>query len=327
MDTQAALREALNIERNALDRLIERVGQATEEAVQTLYACKGRIIVTGMGKAGLVGRKIAGTLSSTGSPAHFMHPTEGLHGDLGMVTASDVVIAISNSGETKEIVALLPYCKALEVKIVALTGNARSTLARQSDVVVDVGVEREADPLGIAPTASTTAAIAMGDALAAALMTLKGFTRDQYARVHPGGSLGASLLSRVQDLMITGDRVPIVPRGVNVREAIVTMSSKRLGAVFFVDEDERLAGILSDGDLRRLFERESDPLTKRACDVMTRTPKTIGPGMGAVEALRLMEDNAIMVLPVVDEAGKPVGAIHMHDLVKAGLALWKPVDA
>lgn len=326
MDVKAAIRRAMEYERQALEHVLAKIGDSAEEAVMLLYACQGRVIVTGMGKAGLIGRKIAATLSSTGTPAHFLHPTEAVHGDLGAVTQRDVVVAVSNSGETREVLGILPYLRGLGVRTIALTGNVRSSLAQQSDVVVDVGVEKEADPLGMAPTASTTATLAMGDALASALMLLKGFTRDQYAQVHPGGTLGATLLSRVSDLMARDDAVPLVRTDASVREAVFVISSKRLGAVFVVEETGALAGILTDGDLRRLFERESNPLSLPVSQVMVRHPKTIGPGVRAVEALRLMEDHQITILPVVDETARTVGAIHMHDLVKAGLALWKPTD-
>lgn len=316
------VRRALEIECEGLQRLLERIGPAEEEAVGLIAAARGRVITTGMGKAGLIARKLAATLASTGTPAHFLHPTEAVHGDLGIVTPEDIVIAISNSGETREVVGILPYLRYAGVKVIALTGRTDSTLARQSDVVVDVGVAREADPLGIAPSASTTAALAMGDALAAAVMELKRFTRDQYARLHPGGSIGLALLARVRDLMTGGALAPSVDGRVSVREAICEMTSKRLGATFVVDEQGRLVGILTDGDLRRLFQARANPLEMRLDEVMTRAPKSIGPEAPAVEALRRMEDHAITVLPVVDEERRIVGAIHLHDLVKAGLALW-----
>ncbi len=326
MDIRAAISTALEVERDAIEQVRSRVGERSEEAVRLLNACTGRVIVTGMGKAGLVGRKIAATFSSTGTPAHFMHPTEAVHGDLGMVTSHDVVLALSNSGETQELLGILPYLRALGVHIIALTGSADSSLARHSDVVIDVGVGREADPLGIVPTASTTAMLAMGDALAAALMAMRGFTRDDYALTHPGGSLGRSLLSRVEDLMIMEDHVPVAPSSITVREAVLIMSSKRLGAVFFTGADGRLEGILTDGDLRRLFSKHEEPLRAQAHEAMVRNPKRITPGVRAVEALRLMENHAITILPVVDEQERPVGALHMHDLVKAGLVLWRPLD-
>ena len=322
MNIQQELRKALAIECDAIRRAADRIGTRAERAVRLLHERSGRIIITGMGKAGIIGRKMAGTFTSTGAPAQFLHPAEAIHGDLGMVRSGDVVVAISNSGETEEIVALLPYLKGFGVAIIAMTGNVDSTLARNSDEVIDVSVAQEADPMGVAPTASTTAALAMGDALAAALVVLNGFDKEQYAAFHPGGSLGRALLFRVRDLMHRGDRLPMVRPECTLREAITVMSSKRLGALFIALPDGPLEGILTDGDLRRVFQREANPLEHPVADWMTRDPKTIRPDVLATEALRRMEDFAITVLPVVDDAGKPIAALHMHDLIQAGLALW-----
>lgn len=337
-----AMRTAIQIERDCLDAIIRRLDQSAVQAVNLIYETEGQVIVTGMGKAGLIGRKIAATLSSTGTPAFFLHPAEAIHGDLGIVSSRDVVLAVSNSGETEEIIQLLPHLKRFGVRIVALTGKPDSTLGRHSDVVVDVSVEREADPLDVAPTASTTAELAMGDALAAALVVKRGFRRDQYAIFHPGGSLGRKLLWLVQDLMHKGDDVPVADDGVRLRDAVLTMTSKRIGATFIVDPAGRLRGILTDGDLRRVFQADPNPMDRPIQEILSRLedfrrerfrqtgrsmreykasePKTVTPEMLAAEALRVMEELKITVLPVVDEENKPVGALHLHDLVKAGLA-------
>lgn len=315
-----AVRETIKIERDCLTRLMENLDESVAQAVELMFASEGQVIVTGMGKAGLIGRKIAATLASTGTPAYFLHPAEAIHGDLGIVAKKDVVLALSNSGETEEIVALLPHLKRFGVPIIALTGGARSTLAEYSDIALHIAIEKEADPLDIAPTASTTAQLAMGDALAAALVVRRGFRRDQYAIFHPGGSLGKKLLWLAEDLMHTGDTMPLVPPHISIRKAILEMSGKRLGACFVVDEKQTLLGILTDGDLRRLVEKDNHPWDHTLEEVMVKNPKTVKPGMLAAEAMKLMEEHAIMVLPVVDETGKAVGALHLHDLVKAGLA-------
>lgn len=322
MDIQAEIKNALSIERDALGGLIERLGDEVEGAVALLRDCRGRVVVTGVGKTGLVGQKIAATLSSTGTAAVFLHAGEAMHGDLGMVGADDVVIAISNSGESSEIVELLTYLKRLGTKIVALTGAANSTLAIKSDVVIDVGVAVEADPLGIVPTASTTAALAMGDALAVVLMKLRNFSKDQYAQYHPGGALGSMLLTQVKDLMVAEEQTPLVSGSLSMREALYEMTSKRLGAAFVIGDDGVLLGIITDGDLRRLFESESDPLSLTAAHVMKKDPKRLRAETPAIEAMKLMEAHSITVLPVVDENDRPISAIHMHDLVKAGLGQW-----
>jgi arabinose-5-phosphate isomerase len=291
-----------------------------------------------MGKAGLVGRKIAATLSSIGRPAFFLHPAEALHGDLGLVAPEDVVLALSNSGETEELIRLLPSLKRLDIAIVSLTGNLKSTIAQHSNVVVDVGVEREADPLDLAPTASTAAILAMGDALAVALLRKRGFGRDQFAVLHPGGSLGKELLWHVKDLMHVEDAVPIVQERATMRDAICEMTAKSLGAAFIVDREGRLTGVFTDGDLRRLLQRVENPLELAVADVMALKPKilredaaasgpkTIRQDALAVEALRMMEDNAITILPVVDDRVRPFGAVHLHDLVRAGLSVRSNAD-
>ena len=320
MDVLSEVKKTLQIEKEALEFVASKADHQAVAAVDLLCACSGRVIVTGMGKTGLIARKIAATLASVGTPAVFLHPADALHGDLGIVTSEDVILIMSNSGETEEVINLIPSLKRFGVKIIALTGNPASTIAAHSDVVIDVAVEKEADALALIPTASTTAALAMGDALASALVLKRGFTREQFAIFHPGGSLGKKLLWRVKDLMHTGASVPIVQDRVVVREAIYEMSLKKLGATFVVNQEGQLIGIFTDGDLRRLLQTSLNPLDLLVSDVMTRTPRTTQEESLAAECLRIMEDNAITLLPVVDSQGKPVGAIHMHDLIRAGLA-------
>ena len=326
MDIQSQISEALAAERDAIEGLLAKVGPEAEAAVTLLHACKGRVIVSGIGKPGIVARKIAATLSSTGTPAVFLHPAEAIHGDVGMVKPGDVALLLSNSGESAEIVELLPVLQRMGAKIIALSGAGESTWAQQSDVVVDVGVAREADPLNMAPTASTTAALAMGDALASALMAVRGFTKEDYAKNHPGGSIGNILLATVADLMVPADQTPVVEMDATLHEAICEMTSKRLGVTFVVNADGKLEGIVTDGDLRRIFQQDLSVLEQAVRKVMTRNPESVRAETPAIDALRAMERHAqdgvprpILVMPVVDEAGRPVSAIHMHDLVKAGL--------
>lgn len=319
-DDLQAVRRAIEIERDALSAMLDRVDDSVCQAVETLAGCRGRIIVTGIGKAGHVARKIAATLSSTGAPAFFLHPTEAIHGDLGVLAAEDVLMVISNSGESPEIVALLPHFKRFGVAVVCLTGKINSTLAKHANVVLDVSAPQEADPLDLAPTASTTTAMAMGDALAVALLKRRGFTREQFAIFHPGGSLGKKLLWTVNDLMHHGDELPTANLSASVADAVVLMSGKSLGCVFSVDDQSKLLGVFTDGDLRRLLESNREPLQLRLEDVMSHNPRSIHDGALAAEALRKMEDFAITVLPVLGEDRRLLGALHLHDLLKAGLA-------
>ena len=326
MDIQSHIAEAIAAEREALDGLLAKVGPEAEAAVTLLHGCKGRVIVSGIGKPGIIARKIAATFSSTGTPAVFLHPAEAIHGDVGMVKQGDVAVLLSNSGESSEIVDLLPVLQRLGVKIIALTGAGESTLAQKSDVVVDVGVAREADPLNMAPTASTTAALAMGDALASALMAVRGFSKEDYAKNHPGGSIGNILLATVGDLMVPTEQTPVVSLDVTLHEAICEMTSKRLGVTFVVNADGKLKGIVTDGDLRRIFQQDLSVLKRAVRKVMTVNPESVRAETPAIEALRAMERHAqdgvprpILVMPVVDQENRPISAIHMHDLVKAGL--------
>jgi arabinose-5-phosphate isomerase len=312
-------RRTLAIEADALHAAEARLDGAFEQAVATILGAQGRLVVTGMGKSGLIGRKIAATLASTGTPSFFMHPAEGSHGDLGMVTSQDVVLAISSSGETQEVVALLPLLQRLNIPLIAMVGRADSTLGTRAEVVLDISVTTEACPMNLAPTASTTVTLALGDALAVALLEERGFTPEDFARFHPGGSLGKQLLLHIRDLMHTGDGVPKVHRGAAMREALLEMTHKRLGMTAVVDDDERLLGLITDGDLRRALDEEMDLHAVTAGEAMTPDPFTIGPNELAARGLQQMEDRAINGLLVVDDHGRVVGALNMHDFLRAGV--------
>jgi len=321
--SQEQAKRVLRIEADAIARLIDRLDDNFDRAIDLIMNCKGRVVVTGMGKSGHIGNKIAATLASTGTPALFLHPAEGIHGDLGMVTKGDIVIALSNSGETEELSRMLPSLKRIGITIIALTGNPDSTLAKSSDVVIDVGVKEEACPLGLAPTASTTATLAMGDALAVVLLDRKGFKEEDFACYHPGGALGKRLLLRVQDIMHTGDAVPKVYEEALVKDAIYEISSKKMGVTSVLDTEQRLVGVISDGDLRRWMERTEKTgenlLSKKAREIMTRDPKVIGREALAAEAVAIMEASSITCLLIVDSGKRPEGVIHLHDLLKAGV--------
>ncbi len=319
-DTLLALgREALTIEIQGLQALAARLDGRFAQAVRTLLACRGRVVVTGMGKSGHVGRKIAATLASTGTPALFMHPAEASHGDLGMITPADAVLAISNSGESDELTIIVPLIKRMGVPLVAMTGRADSTLARHADIVLDTAVAREACPLNLAPTASTTAQLAMGDALAVALLSARGFRPDDFARSHPGGALGRRLLTLVRDVMRPLQATPRVPPEAPLVEVMREMSAKGLGATAIVDESGRPIGIFTDGDLRRLIERHvgEDLRALTAQAIMHPQPRTVRPAMLAVEAAALMETHRITSVLVVDDTQRLVGALNHHDLMRA----------
>lgn len=307
-------RKVLEIEAKALSELVERLDQGFERAAEILLACRGRVVVTGMGKSGIVGQKISATLSSTGTPSFFLHAAEALHGDLGRLVRNDVVLALSYSGETEELLRLLDTIKRLALPLITLTGSLSSTLAQASDVVIDVGIRQEACPLGLAPTASTTAMLAMGDALAMALLEMRGFKEEDYAALHPGGGLGVRL-KRVENVMHTGAQIPRVAPQTPVADVIYEVSKKGLGHVAVVGDGERLLGFISDGDLRRFFQKEGNrALSLTAADCMTRSPVTISRQELATRALNLMESRKITSLPVVDEAGRLEGVVHIHDL-------------
>ncbi len=314
-------RAVLDTEAAALVRLNARLDQAFVRACELMLACAGRVVVTGMGKSGHIGGKIAATLASTGTPAFFVHPGEASHGDLGMITRQDVVLALSNSGETPEILAILPIIKRLGVPMIALTGRPHSTLAREAEVHIDVGVDKEACPLGLAPTASTTAALAMGDALAVALLETRGFTAEDFALSHPGGALGRRLLLHVRDVMHGGERLPKVELGASLRDALMEITRKGLGITAVVDAEGRLAGVFTDGDLRRALDHANIDLRgARIDELYTPGGKTCPAEMLAAEALGLMERHQINALIVVDEDRRPVGALNTHDLLRAGVA-------
>jgi arabinose-5-phosphate isomerase len=312
-------REALQIEARAVAALVDRLGDDFAKACRMLLACTGRVVVSGMGKSGHVGGKIAATFASTGTPAFFLHPAEASHGDLGMVTRGDVVLAISYSGETAELLMILPLFKRMDARLIAMTGNPASTLAREADVHLDISVPAEACPLNLAPTASTTATLAMGDALAVALLKHRGFTEADFARSHPGGALGRRLLLHVSDVMRRGDDLPMVQPGTPLTEGLLEMSRKRLGFTAVVDEAGRVAGIFTDGDLRRALDRDLDVHATTMAEVMTRGPRSIGPHELAAEAVLMMEKHSVNGLLVLDESGRLVGALNVHDLLRAGV--------
>lgn len=312
-------RRVIAIERDALSRLAKRVGREFDDACRIILRSKGRLVLTGMGKPGFVAQKISATLSSTGTPSLFMHPAEALHGDLGRVTRDDVVAAFSNSGETEEIVKLLPLIKKIGSKLIAFTGNARSPLAKNADVVLDVGVTKEACSLNLAPTASTTAMLAMGDALAVALLESKRFRAEDFAFYHPGGKLGRKLLLKVKDIMRTGKSHPVVKGRQKVREVLFRITACRAGSATVVDTAGKLRGIFTDGDLRRLLAMDPRGLDAKVEEVMTANPTVIGAERLAAEALELMRSRKIDEIPVVDARRRPVGLLDVQDLLKAGI--------
>jgi arabinose-5-phosphate isomerase len=308
-------------EANAILSLIDRVNEDFIRAVTLLQSCTGKVIVTGIGKSGIISQKIASTLSCSGTPALFLHPAEGIHGDIGMVSKNDVVIAVSNSGETDELLKILPVIKRLGIKLIVVTGNPESLLSKSGDAVLDLGVQEEACPLGLIPTTSTAAAMAMGDALALALLESRGFKEEDFAALHPGGALGRKLLLRVEDVMHVREALPLVSEHDPMQVALIEMSSKRLGVTGVVTEQGELAGIITDGDLRRGLERKKNLLSLTVRDVMTRNPRTIEKEALAAQALQVMEQYSITSLFIVAASGlkKPEGIIHLHDLLKAGM--------
>lgn len=314
----AALR-AIDIEKNAIEALMDRIGDDFERACSVIMDCSGRVVVTGMGKSGHIGNKIAATLASTGTPAFFVHPGEASHGDMGMITSQDVVLAISNSGNTSEVLTILPLIKRMGAPLISMTGNAGSTLAREAVANLDISVAEEACPLGLAPTSSTTATLVMGDALAVALLEARGFSAEDFALSHPGGSLGRRLLLRVSDIMHTGEQIPRVPEDSTLGAALLEISRKGLGMTTVVSKDGDLVGIFTDGDLRRSLDKSLDIHNTLIRDVMTRNGKTIEANHLAAEALNIMEEMKINALPVTDEQDRLVGAINMHDLLRAGV--------
>lgn len=312
-------RAVINLEQEAVAALAGRIDEQFVRACEFMCRCEGRVVVTGMGKSGHIGGKIAATLASTGTPAFFVHPGEASHGDLGMITEKDVVIAMSNSGETDEILTIVPIIRRQGVPLIAMTGNPRSSLSREADVTLDISVTQEACPLGLAPTSSTTATLVMGDALAIALLETRGFSAEEFARSHPGGRLGRRLLLHVEDIMHKGEQVPQVTRETPLRDALFEITRKALGMTVVVDPPNQVVGVFTDGDLRRTLDRSLDLHNTSVGRVMTANCKTAQPRQLAVEALKIMEDHKISALPVVDEDGRLVGALNMHDLLRAGV--------
>ncbi len=312
-------KEVISIEAKAVKELLNRINGSFAEAVKLIYKTKGRVVLTGMGKSGLIARKIVATLNSTGTPSIYMHPTDALHGDLGMVRSEDIVIIISKSGNTEELINLVIMLKRLNTKLIGMLGNMNSQLARSCDIVLDIGVKEEACPHDLAPTASTTSALVMGDALAVATLELRGFTAEDFAVLHPGGSLGKRLSLKISEIMYTGEDLPVVKENTSLRDVIIEISSKRLGTTCVVDDQNNLTGIITDGDLRRLLNKTLEIKNIVAKDVMTTNPKTINPDYLASFALQQMENYNITSLIAVSDSGKPVGIVHLHDLVKLGL--------
>lgn len=314
-------KRTLRIESESINAMISRIGEEFKNAVDLIYRCKGKVIVTGIGKSGLIGQKIASTLTSTGTPAFFLHPAEGVHGDIGILSKNDILIAISNSGETEEILKLLPVIKRLGIKLIVMTGGKRSNLAKAADVVLDTSVKEEACPLNLAPTASTTATLALGDALAVALLELREFKEEDFALIHPGGALGKKLLLRVSDLMHTGKEIPLVKTDTKMKDVLLEMTSKRFGITGVLNEAGELVGVITDGDLRRALEKFPDMLNRTSSEIMTTQPKKIEKTALAAKALKIMEEYSITCLFVYENNKEniPVGIIHLHDLLRAGV--------
>lgn len=318
-DFLRAGRRTIELELDAVQNLLKHLDRGFTQACELMLGCRGRVIVTGMGKSGHIGNKIAATLASTGTPAFFVHPGEASHGDLGMFTGEDVVLALSNSGETAELVTILPLIKRMKAPLVSITARPESTLSKAADVSLHIPVDREACPLGLAPTSSTTAQLVLGDALAIALLEARGFSAEDFAFSHPGGALGRRLLLKVDDIMHTGDAIPVVAAETPVRDALLEMTRKHLGMTAVTDGDNGLLGIFTDGDLRRALDQEVDLKQTRIRDVMTVNCTTIHPGILAAEALQIMQNRKINALVVVDDDNHPVGALNMHDMLKAGV--------
>lgn len=313
-------KSVLDIEADSILKLKDKINDNIETAVSTIIKSSGRTIVTGMGKSGHIGRKIAATLSSTGTPAYFLHPAESTHGDSGIITRQDVVIALSNSGETTELLNLLPLIKRFEVPLIAFVGKTNSTLAKSADIVFDVGVEKEACPLGKAPTASTTAALAMGDALAVCLLKQRGFSAEDFLLFHPSGTLGKGILYTVGDLMIKEDELPLADENMKFTDVVKIITEKKLGCIILTDKTGKMTGVITDGDIRRIIMKHIDLNNLSAKDVMTQNPKTVSKDALAVKALALMEKHSITSIAVCDNNKKPIGIIHIHNLLKAGVA-------
>ncbi len=312
-------KQVLKIESEAIRSLIDRIDDSFVKTVNLLDKCKGRVVITGIGKSGIIGKKISSTLASIGIPSFFLHAAEAVHGDIGMITKKDMIIAISNSGESKEILNLLPAIKRFNIILVSLTGKINSTLAKKSDIVLNISVAEEACPLGLVPTASTTATLALGDALAVALLDKRGFKKEDFAVFHPGGSLGKKLLIRVKDIMHTGNKIPKLYKTALLKDVIFEISSKKLGITIVVDKEDKVVGIITDGDLRRLLEKRRDIFKTTAGKIMTKNPKMVEKNNLAARALQIMEKYSISSLIISNENNNPTGIIHLHDILKAGV--------
>ena len=308
--------EIIRQQAEQIGRLADRLDDNFDRALGALFACKGRVIVTGIGKSGIIARKITGTLNSTGTPSMYLHPSEGMHGDIGIVTPQDVVLAFSKSGDTDELSQLIPPFKRLGVPIIAIVGNTKSPLAKKCDIVIDASVDTEADEFNLVPTTSSTAALVMGDALAVVLLEMRGFSKEDFALRHPGGALGRRLILKVSDLMHTGDEIPIVSETALLKDAIIEITTKRLGITLVVDKHDRLVGIFTDGDLRRTVEKGNDFLTKPIFAYMSKNPKTISGDALAETALAIMEKHSITSLAILDEDNCPIGILHLHDILR-----------
>jgi len=319
MDIKATIKEELTREADAISKAAQNISGSAEKAIDLLFNCIGKVVVTGMGKTGIIGRKIAATLASTGTTAIYLHPAEGIHGDLGMVQKGDVVIAISYSGNTSEVIQIIPYLHFNKIPIIAITGNLDSELAKNSQVTLDGSVPSDYEPFGLVPTCSTTVALALGDALAVALLRKRNFSEEDFARFHPGGTIGRKLLLKTRDLMHKGEDIPIVDSQAVLSTVVLEMTSKKLGCACVIDENGKLCGIVTDGDLRRLISKGVKEIMQKAVEIMTPSPATISSDKLAVDALYLMEEKKITVLPVVNELHIPIGIIHMHDLIQAGV--------
>jgi len=313
------IKKELNLEAKAIIEASERINIEIEKAVEILFECSGKVIVTGMGKTGIIARKIAATLSSTGTTAIFLHAAEGIHGDLGILQENDVVIAVSYSGNTEELISIIPYIKFKKIPIIALTGNLESKLAKNSDVVIDCFVKKEYEPFGLVPTSSTTVTLAMGDAIAIALLKKRNFKESDFAQFHPGGTIGKKMILKVEDLMHSGEKNPVVNDNDKMNKAVLEMTSKGLGCTNVVDGSGKLVGIVTDGDLRRFLTKGFADLNIKVTEAITKFPKTVKPKTLAVDALNLMEDNKITMLPVINDQNEPIGMLHMHDLINAGV--------
>lgn len=319
MDIIKFIKNELNLEAKAINEVADRIDSKIEDAIELLFNCKGKVVVTGMGKAGIIARKIASTLVSTGTTAIFLHAAEGIHGDLGLLDDNDVVIAVSNSGNTNELTSIIPYIKFRKIPIIALTGNLQSQLANNASVTIDCFVPKEYEPFGLVPTSSTTVALAVGDAIAITLLKKRNFNEEDFAKFHPGGTIGKKLICKIEDLMHSGKDNPIVNSSAKMNKAIIEMTSKGLGCTNVIGDDGKLVGIITDGDLRRMLEKGVTDLNINVTEVMIKSPKSMQPQELAVDALNLMEDNKITMLPIVDENNNLVGMLHMHDLINAGV--------